>query len=588
MTIQTRETPPEEVSKQARQLQAQWLDKAANGRDPNLFRAARRIGEKAHDALLAQLGRDVKNAIKRPPAKNGKANSRFGPGTIYHADHEPVWLALKPFLSKTHSDRQPLITSIRQRISNETDYLEAARNARSKDGASRLTKQANDLARTAEEQITQWIAEDLATVPPMQPETHPRRGFDRRGLERLVEQTEDRIQRAARWERREERKEEPELFPPSWSRPDLQEEPDQYYDHNDDDDEDDSDDCPEESGYEEPADPPDATPVITFTQETIKDLWTKITKEADLPPQFRLLITGETSTARMKEVHLAARAEDDTRHELNEAEAICRQAQTAHRETTKNLTRETPPELPRHLYSQETLQQVWNIAGGDDNYQGDHLILLEDSPAGRSAREDAVAQAIQEWKETTLHTEREIYGFTEPQRIEHRCQPDYQGPPLEMNTDQMQAAWQAGNQGTMPRHWLAYSDSDVPAPLREALKTEQSAHQQYCILLAHLRDAEDRELRDEEQRRRRNRARVSRWELHEATLAAELEAEGHSVKLTAAAAVDEIPPDEQPEDTAQPSLGIETPTVPQRPRQRARTAQPKRRTAQPRHAGLLI
>ena len=593
MSTQTREAPPEEVRERARQLQDQWLGQAAKSRDPNLFRAARRIGEKAHDALLTQLGRDVRSVLKRPHTNDGKAaKGRYGPGTIYRADHEPVWLALKPFLSATHSDREPLLTSIRQRISNETEYLEAARNARTKDGGNRLAKQANDHARTAEGQIAQWIAEDLATVPALQPERNPRRGFDRRGLERLVEQTEERIQSAASWQRRCEKKQEPELFPPTWSPPDppdlpdLPEEPNQH-DGDDNEDEDYYDHCLEESEYDEPTYDCGITPPITFTQETLQDLWTKITKETELPPQFRLLITGDTSTARAEEIRFGARADEDRRHELSEASRICRQAETAHREITGYLAQNTAPASPRHLYSRETLQQVWSIAGNDD-YQKDHLILLEDSPAGRSAREKALTQAMQEWKERTLHTEREIYGFTEPQRIEHRCQPNYQGPPLEMTTDQMQAAWQAENQGTMPRHWIAYSDSPLPDSLREALKTEQAAHRQYCILLAHLGEAEAKELRNEEQRRRRNRARVSRWELHEATLAAELSAERNSIQLTPPATVDEITPDEEPAEGPQPSLEINTPAMPQRPRQRAKTPQPRRKNDQPRHAGLLI
>ena len=192
-----------EAKSKALELQKAWLTQAALRKGKNALAAAQKAGEKAHNAVITAMERS---------ARKGELDHRTEP---YRQNDDPVWVALRPFLSRQGAERQELVETTIGIISDEADYREAAERAKTSENRERLIAQAEQERGRALGLITAWTAEIDAEEFRQHPPTGRTRpkGLDRKKITQLAATARQEIRRSGAAQRQAEMLDEEDPFP---------------------------------------------------------------------------------------------------------------------------------------------------------------------------------------------------------------------------------------------------------------------------------------------------------------------------------------------------------------------------------------
>ena len=469
-------------------LQRTWLQNAVNKKAQDILGHARKAGEKLHDENLKRLERDFKRLRQHQdgnaPEDLAELRNRYNAKTLHHSESEPVYAALKPFLSTTGTARQRLEDIAREYLCMEPQYLELARQHPEK--AEHFRELAAQERQRADLAISK--SNDNQALPtaerPKSPRASKNQRFPLKTLEKAVETFRDRTSRRIHLRDR------------------VQDDPDDY-DYQDDEeylthqeDEDDNNDDNPSAAYDgtmtthrkngpRTVPPPlhdPGEPDIRLDEDTLRQICKQANTEEEIPRNLQVLLIGPKGDAaialEIQEIEeKAAQANREYR-----AQQICKAAWEIQNSIKREAQHRVPPDPPETLHDITTLTAAWS----DSQWEGDmpeYMTYLMDGDEGQRIRKEAFAAARTELLQTEERHEKDILHLTDHQRVESRLPPDYRAGPLDLTTEKLENIWKReGTGGPMPRAWLTQSIDLVWHPVLDwMLKNEHSCvelHQQ--------------------------------------------------------------------------------------------------------------
>ena len=425
-------------------LQRAWLAEAAKGKAKDIMAHARRTGEKLHDQNLKRLEANLK-LLSRPPSQDHNDELRALRNTYHkdaqhHSEDDPVYAALKPFLTTNGAARQRLEDIAREYLSLEQDYLDMAE--RHPDRAQHFLTLAATEREKADAQLTVSKTDPETNL---QPKPKPPRGLSNqrlpvKTLEKVIDIFTKRTKRTIRLQYQDEPEEEDTAA-----------------------DDEDSPPPPPACGtnkfsYYTPPEPHDpGEPDLRLDETTLRNICQQETGSNEIPPHMNVLLIGPVGDQAIVDTIAAIDRECAEEHRQRSAQNTCMRAWKAHKTIYTTANHRFPPEAPDNLLDADTLAQAWQDAGWEGNMP-DYMNNLLAGPKGRDARQEAFAQARTELLQAEEHHEKTVWQMTDRQRIEKRLDPDYRHSPLDLTREQLAAIWRNdGDDGPMPRAWLTQS-----------------------------------------------------------------------------------------------------------------------------------
>lgn len=478
-------------------LQRTWLQEAVNKKAKDILAHARKTGEKLHDENLRRLERDFKRIRQHQddstPENLAELRNRYNANTLHHSESDPVYAALKPFLSTTGTARQRLEDIAREHLCMEPQYLELAR--QHPDKAEHYSELAAQERQRADMAISK--SNDNQALPASEKPNSPRalknQRFSLKTLEKVVDTFRDRT-----WNRlhlRDHTQDNPGDHDCQDDEEHLTHQEDEDEDNNNEDKDNDNEDNPS-AAYDgtmtthrkngpRTVPPPfhdPGEPDIRLDEDTLRQICKQANTEEEIPGNLQVLLIGpKGDQAIALEIQKIEEQAEQANRE-HRAKQICKKAWEAWNSIKREAQHRVPPDTPDTLHDIITLTAAWS----DSQWEGDmpeYMTYLMDGDEGQRIRKEAFAAARMEILQTQEHYEKDTLHLTDHQRVERRLDPDYGAGPLDLTTDQLEGIWEReGTGGPMPRAWLTQSTDLVwHSALDWILKKEHSwaeLHQQ--------------------------------------------------------------------------------------------------------------
>ena len=427
MTQPTNDQHPSQVE----QLQREWLQKARDTNPPNILRHARQTGERLHDQRIAELEKTLKLVRRRQapsePPHIQDARQRFQKGNTHHSDSDPVWAALKPFLSAADPGRPRLEAIARDYLSLETSYREQAESQADPDRKAMLHQLADAQRDAADQAIADYR---LSPHPPLPKQSnHATRPLKDRPiplktLQKIVSDFQDM----------------------AWS-------------------------CAANGIPPENA----AQPAIRFDKATLLAHWEKACPGQHLPQEFHILLLGPRGDHSILAANQRTQEEHRKQVLKEKAQRIINEADDFNRKLTKSALVDAPLPHPDRLYSLKSLLKAWTDSGSSD-HMPDAMTLLLTGEKGATTRSQTYDAVQEQRRLQELETDSNFFYLTNFERVQKRTDPSHTGPDVGMTTTELIALWdREGPGGPMPRNWYGQSKDLRDHVLRNALKGETKA-----------------------------------------------------------------------------------------------------------------
>ena len=464
-TLQSSDAPTVEA------LQREWLEAARKTKAKDILAQARRTGEKLHDGNLKRLEKDLR-LIKQPEGPNEsprvqELRAKYKKGNIHHTQEDPVYTALKPFLTLTGAARERLEEIAREYLSLEKLYLDQLPAQTDQERQQGIRKLADMERAKADMQIA--ASRSNQTNPPAEegrtttraPRSQP---FQLKTLEKTVALFKKRTWQTLR------RKD-------SHCHDDAENDVDEDLDE-----EAEQDSIQDSTQNDLPLwehDP--GEPEIRFDENSLREICKQANKgDPEIPQDLEVLLIGPKGDSAIAQVVAEITEQHEAQVRERQARDICLAAWDAWNRTQNQAAYRTRPPRPEQLYDMAALTEAWSHSGWEGHMPGYMTYLLK-GEEGTRLREESFTAARATLLQKTEDHERNTLHLTDVQRVERRLDAEYRGPTLDLTPEQLQEIWQrSGATGPMPRAWLTQSSAQDHLTLTDwILKSEYAAMTSY-------------------------------------------------------------------------------------------------------------
>ena len=294
-------------------LQRAWLAEAAKGKAKDIMAHARRTGEKLHDQNLKLLEANLK-LLSRPPSRGDNdelqvLRNTYHKDAQHHSEDDPVYAALKPFLTTNGAARQRLEDIAREYMSLEQDYLDMA--DRRPDRAQHFLALAATERQKADAQLAVSRTDQETNL---QPKPKPPRALSNqrlpiRTLEKVVDSFTERTKRTIRLQYPDEPEEEDTAADDEDSPP-----PEKLRGTN-------------KYSYYTPPEPHDpGEPDLRLDETTLRNICQQATGLNEIPPHMSVLLIGSVGDQAIVDTIAAIDRECAEEHRQRNAQNTCMRA----------------------------------------------------------------------------------------------------------------------------------------------------------------------------------------------------------------------------------------------------------------------
>ena len=461
-------------------LQREWLETARKNKAKDILAHARRTGEKLHDGNLKTLEKDLR-LIKQPEGPNEsprvqELRAKYKKGNIHHTQEDPVYTALKPFLTLTGAARERLEEIAREYLSLEKLYLDQLPAQADQERQQGIRKLADMERAKADVEIA--ASRSNQTNPPAEerrttqrvPRSQP---FQLKTLEKTV----------ALFKKR------------TWQT--LRRKDSRCHDDVDNNVDEDVDEEAEQDSTQDDLslwehDP--GEPEIRFDENTLREICKQANKgDPEIPHDLEVLLIGPKGDSAIAQVVAEITEQHEAQMRESQARDICLSAWAAQNRIQNEAAYRIPPPRPEQLYDMATLTEAWSHSGWE-GHMPEYMTYLLKGEEGTRLREESFTAARATLLQKTEEHERNTLRLTDVQRVERRLDTEYRGPTLDLTPEQLQEIWQrSGASGPMPRAWLTQSSAQDHLTLTDwILKSEYPAMTSYRSAVTKHQQAIDR------------------------------------------------------------------------------------------------